>query len=651
MISRLLNHWKTVASVCVFSFSIVAMADPATPPAAPHGSEIRTQLNVDVAKKTDLVHLISTNNDPNIITKMYILKHADPYELRPYLETAAGASRINGADVFVSCVVFKDGTGAVLVSAGDYKFSKKDLEEHGVPAKDCMSIDDIVKMLDQPNITSSSGDIKFMYCPRYRSAQEIATMVQNVGILHRNDQTQLMFGPEGLVVDPGLNALIFATIPSNVQNVMDRLALYDKPLPEVNVSVKVYELNYENNGKIGVDFQAWKNGPGSGLFSVSSRFGRGMNPMGFVNGTKWSATKYVKFSPRWNSRFLDFLESKSRAKAVVEGTLNIRNNTPGYLRNTTAVPNFTDGTPIANVSLFDYDEIMAQWYPWGATPAAADNGFAQMTLVAFDKTGNSISLGNSMLPGSIRITRLNDTGDSRTIYTLQIVSGGGSFWKTTPNGSLDLGPRVDTCYNLQVMVDSGGADGAFTGWVPYTFNWRTDKSMTIQKNFQRDTQFTSYGFEMSIVPSIGEHATTLAINMVNVSLLGFPENASGAPARPRTMRSEVNTRVMVDNKVENFVIGGVEKVVNVRSVSKMPWFGSIPLLGYLFASESEVTRKSPLVAVVHCRHQAPLQPIDSHKLITIDSVKKSLKGVEKGVVYGYDQFLLDKNKKTLQSAP
>jgi type II secretory pathway component GspD/PulD (secretin) len=175
--------------------------------------------------------------------------------------------------------------------------------------------------------------------------------------------------------------------------------------------------------------------------------------------------------------------------------------------------------------------------------------------------------------------------------------------------------------------------------------------MNVQKNFQRDTHFGSYGFEMSIVPSIGKNATTLAINMVNVSLLGFPENASGAPARPRTMRSEMNTNIMVDNKVDKFVIGGLEKVVKTRSVSKVPWLGSIPFLGYLFASESEVTRKSPLVAVVQCRHQAPLQPIDAHKVIVIDSVKESLKGIEKGVTYGYDQFILDKNKKSLQALP
>ena len=629
-----------------FFQSQIVLADPPTPTAAPDGSQIMTKLKLKVNKTTDSMHLISTDNDPNIVTKMYILKHAGPYELRPYLRTAVGATRITGARTFVSCVKFKDGVGAVIVSGEDYKFNNDALAAHGVAKKNCMCIDDIVKMLDQPKITSSSGQIKFVYCPRYRSAQEIATMAYNVGLIHLADSTQMMLGPEGFVIDPGLNAIIFLTLPSNVRNVMRRLAIYDVPLPEVKVAVKVYELNYENNGKIGADFQAWKNGPGSGLFSVSSRFGRGMNPMGFVNGTKWNATKFVQFSPRWNTRFLDFLESKSRAQAVVEGRLNIRNNTQGYLRNSTAVPSFTDGTAIANAALFDYDEILGEWYPWGVTPVA-DLGQPQTTLQAYDAFGKLITLNQNMIPGAIRVMRLHDTGDNRTIYSLQITQGGGSFVKDGKN----LGVRVQECFNLQVWQDSGGANGAFTGWTPYTFNWKTDKQMNVQKNFQRDTQFTSYGFEMTITPSIAKHATTLDINMVNISLLGFPENSSGAPGRPRTMRSEMNTRVIVDNKTDTFVIGGVEKVVSTRSVSKVPWLGSLPLIGYVFASESEVTRRSPLVAVVQCRHQGPLQPMESHEIITIKSVEKSLRGVEKGITYGYDQFLLDKKKTRLQSLP
>ena len=280
------------------------------------------------------------------------------------------------------------------------------------------------------------------------------------------------------------------------------------------------------------------------------------------------------------------------------------------------------------------------------TPVA-DVGQPQSTIQAYDAFGKLITLNQNMIPGSVRVMRLQNTGGDRTVYSLQITEGGGSFVKDGKN----LGVRVQECYNVRVWQDSGGADGAFTGWAAYTFNWRTDKNMTVQKNFQRDTQFSSYGFEMTIVPSISNTTTTLAINMVNVSLLGFPENASGGPGRPRTMRSEMNTTVMVDNKTDTFMIGGVDKGVTSRSVSKVPWLGSLPLIGYIFASESEVTRKSPLVAVVQCRHQAPLQPIESHEIITIKSVEKSLRGVDKGVTYGYDQFLLDKKKTRLQSLP
>jgi type II secretory pathway component GspD/PulD (secretin) len=121
-------------------------------------------------------------------------------------------------------------------------------------------------------------------------------------------------------------------------------------------------------------------------------------------------------------------------------------------------------------------------------------------------------------------------------------------------------------------------------------------------------------------------------------------------AVPRTSVSEVNTTIMCDNEHREFFIGGLEKLSRVRSVSKVPWLGSIPLLGYLFSSESEVTRKHQLVAVVRCEHQMPLEvPTDDFNK-TKDKVLESTKDLDSNT-YGFDQFLLDSEKKTLDPLP
>ena len=46
-----------------------------------------------------------------------MLKNADPYAVRNYLEAAVGAKSINASPAQVTAVKFSDGAGAVLVSA------------------------------------------------------------------------------------------------------------------------------------------------------------------------------------------------------------------------------------------------------------------------------------------------------------------------------------------------------------------------------------------------------------------------------------------------------------------------------------------------------------------------------------------------------
>ena len=156
---------------------------------------------------------------------------------------------------------------------------------------------------------------------------------------------------------------------------------------------------------------------------------------------------------------------------------------------------------------------------------------------------------------------------------------------------------------------------------------------------------------MSITPSICSETTTLVINMRNTSLIGFTENANGAAGAARTLASEVNTTVMVNNKNKQFLIGGLEKTARVSSVSKVPWLGSLPLIGFIFGSESEVTKKSQLVTVVECEHQTPTQVMHADFKDAVKVIDEDHEDVGTGNSYGFDQFLLDKDKMSLEPLP
>ena len=69
---------------------------------APTG--VQAKLNIDVKEGTKEVTVIRDNTDPFVITKPYVLKNADPYAVRSYLEAAVAARSVDASPVQVSAV-------------------------------------------------------------------------------------------------------------------------------------------------------------------------------------------------------------------------------------------------------------------------------------------------------------------------------------------------------------------------------------------------------------------------------------------------------------------------------------------------------------------------------------------------------------------
>ncbi len=178
-------------------------ADANIPSAGYGSSTVQTQLRVDVKDSDKAVRFVRTNTDPFVITKLYTLKHAEPYALRGYLLSVVRGTKVNGNPVTVDAVKFNDGRGVLLVSAEDYRFENNGKGD---------SIDEIIAKLDQPNIAFSSGRPLFIYFPRVNAAATLKTMVRNVGAANHDD-VELSGGTDVLLVDGGLNALFVAAPP------------------------------------------------------------------------------------------------------------------------------------------------------------------------------------------------------------------------------------------------------------------------------------------------------------------------------------------------------------------------------------------------------------------------------------------------------
>ena len=149
-----------------------------------------------------------------------------------------------------------------------------------------------------------------------------------------------------------------------------------------------------------------------------------------------------------------------------------------------------------------------------------------------------------------------------------------------------------------------------------------------------DTQATDkFGFSIKMTPSINTMATKLNVQINNASLIGYTSDGT-----PRIQQgAEINTEFMISNTGTKLVIGGIEKRNVVRVSGGIPILKDIPLLGWLFSTESEATKRSQLLVVAEI---LPTDKVDNLKNIT-QTIEKDLTKAGKTNSFGYRQYLID----------
>ena len=286
-------------------------------PTAGYGSStVQTQIRVDLKDTDEAVHFVRGNTDPFVITKLYELKHANPYAIRGYLLNVVKGVQINESPVQVDSIKFNDGRGVVLVSAEDYRFENNGKGD---------SIDEIVAELDQPDMYYTSGKPRMIYFPKVNAAANLREMLLNVGA--SGNDVEFTHGVDRLVVDGGLNALFIAAPFWSWNAIKEQLDQYDKPMPEIRLSYQLLEISTENDDKLGVDFQSWKNNDGVDFFSAGGRYRNNWARTfaGGIEGSHSSRTDFFNFNPKWNTKYFDFLTSTGRAKVVTQGVITAKN--------------------------------------------------------------------------------------------------------------------------------------------------------------------------------------------------------------------------------------------------------------------------------------------------------------------------------------
>jgi len=157
--------------------------------------------------------------------------------------------------------------------------------------------------------------------------------------------------------------------------------------------------------------------------------------------------------------------------------------------------------------------------------------------------------------------------------------------------------RYPTRYEASLIQFDINGDGDFD-----------DAGETEFANVPRDFQQRDIGILMQVTPSVGRDGKTVTLVLVpEVSSFSEFRDLGGGVSVPEFTSSQVTTSVMIEDG-QTVVLGGLMKDSTSESVTKVPWFGDLPIVGGLFRQTEETSTRKNLLIFITARILGPLGP-------------------------------------------
>ncbi|MFH0945293.1 MAG: hypothetical protein V2A76_08865 [Planctomycetota bacterium] len=229
----------------ILRFSVLAASLALTRLAAAQQASDNPNLNLAPDEiRMNLVKILRTSNKAQTnryVPKVYEFEHVNPYAVIRFIRRAM---EIEDSLWFSFANPDMDG-GRLLLVCPEYQIA---------------GLDALVEVLDREDLTSSAGGLKLLYRLRHQNAFD-------PGLL----DVCRSAGTTGVVVQPDnqINSLLLSDTPAGSEQVQRALLeVYDVPTPQMEARITVYEVDLTADGQIGLDYVAWKSGPGRNLGSL-----------------------------------------------------------------------------------------------------------------------------------------------------------------------------------------------------------------------------------------------------------------------------------------------------------------------------------------------------------------------------------------------
>jgi len=264
--------------------------------------------------KVQKIRFVEDDAQNYMVSKIFELKHQKANDLIPFILGAVKRYATNSS-----------------VDRINYKRTKKQYIVVNCPVPMMPYIDDMVAKLDRPGEKGRNGSgiqgtgiIRRIYTPIHRSSERMMKIMIKAGIPSnavegRKQDAVVSF-------DKPTNRIFWKDSINKSENMYRYLAWLDRPVPQVNISLNVYELRENDLLDVGIDYLAWKNGPGLNLLELGATFLEGsaiysaFGPYGFCF-----------FAPPVDFSFVRILEQEGRARISSSAKLTISNGSDAFL--------------------------------------------------------------------------------------------------------------------------------------------------------------------------------------------------------------------------------------------------------------------------------------------------------------------------------
>ncbi len=274
-------------------------------------------------KGTRTIKLLQDDAQIRFASRLYELKYTKPTDIRPFI--LAAISRYNAFSQVDRVNNNKGDKHYLLVSTG----------EDFIPY-----VDKLIAGLDVPgkkdeygSIIEGTGVTRVTYRPNYRLGTEMLRII-NAGLR----------SPEGTIyLNEDTNTIFWKDDRAAAMAALNWIQYLDRPVPQARLKLKYYEIRESKLRDIGVDYLAWKNGPGLDIFSAGFDTGKifsteavfeaigGVSQLVDLTKDFSSTWGYGGFftAPKFDLSFVRLLQQSGNAKLAAEAELTFV-NTPIY---------------------------------------------------------------------------------------------------------------------------------------------------------------------------------------------------------------------------------------------------------------------------------------------------------------------------------